>query len=474
MHSARRILVTMVAIAAAGAFRISAGDTLIVPGRYPTIQAAIDASVDGDVVLVADGVYTGPGNRDIDFRGKSITLRSASGPDSCVINCQGTEDDRHRGFWFHSGESEAAVLDGFTVRNGVVGGNVCSSFVGGGIRCDDSSPTIANCIITGNMVQDHCVARGGGVYSSGGSPRILNCEIIENDAFASDVFALGGGIYCAGGSPVIANCTIAGNTATTAAQPLSRGGGLYLNCNAQMINCVVDGNFSINGGGINQAGGSLTLVNCTVAANEISASAGSALVANCIIWTSLVGTNVTVTHSDVQGGWAGSGSNNIAQDPLFVDLAGADGDVGTRDDDLRLRPGSPCIDAAENAAVPAGYTVDRRGSARFVDDLDSPDCPQAPGGCGRAPVVDMGAHEYHLPCPWDLDHGAAVGTEDLQALLAAWGAAPPVPAVAVAVAALPRLHVAVVAPPWGRPTRASPGRSTSSASTARRGSRRTS
>lgn len=37
-------------------------DELRVPAEYATIQAAVDASVDGDVVLIADGVYTGAGN----------------------------------------------------------------------------------------------------------------------------------------------------------------------------------------------------------------------------------------------------------------------------------------------------------------------------------------------------------------------------------------------------------------------------
>ncbi|MHC4217776.1 MAG: hypothetical protein ACYSU7_04890, partial [Planctomycetota bacterium] len=49
-------------------------------GPRATIQAAIDGTVSGDVVMVADGIYTGPGNKNLDFEGRLITVRSAGGP----------------------------------------------------------------------------------------------------------------------------------------------------------------------------------------------------------------------------------------------------------------------------------------------------------------------------------------------------------------------------------------------------------
>ena len=64
---------------------------LNVPSEYTTIQDAIDTAVDGDEVIVADGIYKGDGNRDIDFLCKAITVRSENGPNNCVIDCNGTE-----------------------------------------------------------------------------------------------------------------------------------------------------------------------------------------------------------------------------------------------------------------------------------------------------------------------------------------------------------------------------------------------
>ena len=95
-------------------------DIINVPGDYRTIQTAINAAVNGDEVIVADGVYTGDGNRDINFAGKLITVRSENGPDNCIIDCEGTELENHRGFYFDGGETADAVVDGFTITNGFV------------------------------------------------------------------------------------------------------------------------------------------------------------------------------------------------------------------------------------------------------------------------------------------------------------------------------------------------------------------
>ena len=68
------------------------------PADYSNIQSAIDAAFHGDEIIVADGTYSGPGNREIDFHGKNITLRSENGPESTIIALQGG----YRGFLFQT------------------------------------------------------------------------------------------------------------------------------------------------------------------------------------------------------------------------------------------------------------------------------------------------------------------------------------------------------------------------------------
>jgi hypothetical protein len=121
-------------------------DTIHVPSNQPTIQAGIDAAVDGDTVLVADGTYTGWRNRNLDFGGKAIVVVSENGPESCIIDCS----HYGRGFHFHSGETETSIVQGFTITNGT---DDEGSKHGGAIRCiNSSSPTIKGNVIINNAV----------------------------------------------------------------------------------------------------------------------------------------------------------------------------------------------------------------------------------------------------------------------------------------------------------------------------------
>ncbi|MHC4617362.1 MAG: right-handed parallel beta-helix repeat-containing protein [Planctomycetota bacterium] len=257
----------------------------LVPDHYPTIQAAIDAAVDGDSVIVAEGVYTGSGNKNLDFHGKAITVRSTDPEDPCVvaatvIDCQNSG----RGFYFHTGEDANSILSGFTITRGFAG-------EGGGIYCSGSSPTISNCVITGNSVYDWD-AYGGGIYcGAGSSPGIINCTINNNEAQGPDAVmfpgsggdAYGGAIYCGSNShPTIDNCIISDNSAwggngydLETSGGNAHGGGIY--GDTRIKNCMISRNEAYGGFASNSANagtacgggvyGIVTMTNSTVSGN---------------------------------------------------------------------------------------------------------------------------------------------------------------------------------------------------------------
>jgi hypothetical protein len=171
-------------------------DTIRVPADMSTIQAAIDAYDSGQVILVADGLYTGDGNRDLDFAGKSIMLISENGPTKTVIDCEGDSADWHLGVILVNRDNDA-VIDGFTIRGGYTNH-------GAGILTASSSPTIRNCILTDN----HATISGGAIRCKGGSPRFINCTIVDNSSAM-----VGGSMHVIGGAtPVFENCIIAFST----------------------------------------------------------------------------------------------------------------------------------------------------------------------------------------------------------------------------------------------------------------------
>ncbi len=374
---------------------------LRVPSQYSTIQAGINASVNGDTVLVADGTYTGEGNKNLDFSGRAIVLISENGPDSCVIDLE----NFGRGFYFHSGESLASLLSGFKIVNGYLGYGWPEGG-GAGIQCaNGSSPTIENCVFNGNSADEHggaiwcntqsnpvikdCVFNGnssyygGGIYCTVTSPTILNCIFNGNSAGEN-----GGGVCCFHGSTsIIENCIFTGNTAMF-------GGGIkcWNNSSPTIKNCLLYGNSaSDNGGGIGCAYWCQpTITNCTVVGNStelgggISSTYDSELTgANNIVWgnTATAGSQVglddsstfSCAYSCIQGGWQGMG--NIAAEPLFA--ACPLGDYYLSQTASGQPVTSPCVDAG-NPASPVIIGTTRTD------------------GLQDQGVVDMGYH-YRLP-----------------------------------------------------------------------------
>lgn len=182
--------------------------TIDVPADRPTIQSGIDAAKDGDTVLVADGIYRGEGNVNIDFKGKQITVKSQNGAKATIIDCGRKAETR--GFTFHNEETNDSVLDGVTIRNGV-------HELGGGIYCNNASPTIKNCVITKNRsVAPNLKGQGGGgIYCFNSDTVITACKIIDNSANSGHgggvLFTFTGIARKTKSQPSLINCTISKN-----------------------------------------------------------------------------------------------------------------------------------------------------------------------------------------------------------------------------------------------------------------------
>src|SRR5262245_5469159 len=184
---------------------------LNVPQDYPTIQMAIDAAVNGDTVTVAPGTYA----ENINFHGKAITVASAQGPSQTTID-GGALDSVAT---FTSGESSASVLNGFTLRNGRSDFNTVGFGDGGGIRVQNSSPTI-----TGNVITANTACNGLGISVRFGSPRIQDNTITGNVRQGCSGGTGGGGIQVVGaGAAKIIDNVISNNMMTS-----SDGGGIAL------------------------------------------------------------------------------------------------------------------------------------------------------------------------------------------------------------------------------------------------------
>jgi len=314
------------------------------PADFSTIQAGIDDSDDGDTVLVADGVYTGDGNRDIDFLGKAITVKSENGPETCVIDCNGTLYEQHRGFYFHTGEDTNSVLSGFTITNG-------ASEKGGGISCDYASPTIEGNIISGNTAfpPNDVPGSGGGIRCS------YSSAVLRNNVIANNyVVGGGGGIYAAASSLILANNLITGNHAypyiSTMFNPGTGGAIWGIRSSLTITNNTIVGNYAQNlGGAIACNDASLTIVNSILRSNQPHE-------------ISVYGTDMTdATYSNIQGGRIGEG--NIDTDPCFAASGYWDDDSWINGDYYLKSQGgrwdaneggwttddvtSPCIDAGD-------------------------------------------------------------------------------------------------------------------------------
>ena len=378
-------------------------------GAYESILSG-DIGATGDDADNSYHVVTGSGvDATAVLDGFTITAGRASGvsPNDCgagmynlsgsptIINCLFTANvaDTLGGGMCNELNSSPALTDCVFLAN------ESGEAAGGMFNVDDSSPTLVNCAFTGNVA-----VLAGGMANQESQPTLFNCTFDQN---AAHIFA--GGVYNTSSDAEFTNCALRGNVVESD----SGAGGAIVNqgCSPTFANCRVLGNTASAGGGVYNCDSAARCVNCTLVGNAATGAtypygAGGAMInhagggmqaelVNCIVWqnTSATGSAITdlarsatiIRYSCIESG--NGGENNMVADPQFVDADGPNNVFGDDDDDVRLLPGSPCIDAGDNLSVPPSAAYDFEGDTRFAD----------ADGDGSV-TVDIGADEYWVDC----------------------------------------------------------------------------
>ena len=348
----KRVYIFAIALVVFASLPTSA-DIIHIPGDYPTIQEGINASSDGDTVLVQPGTYV----ENINFNGHNIVVGSlflTTGDTTYIEQTVIDGDSSGTVITFENQENYTTKIIGFTIQNGrwpigvggggilcinqsdpIIGHNIIKenrSSQGGGIRCVSSNPVIegniirnnfsntegggiwidhSNTVIYGNTITGNSGCCGGGIFCFSDS----NIVIGNNVIYGNSVDYYGGGINCLNSYPVIVNNTISENTARY-------GGGILCQNQSEIeiINTIFWGNEALNGG------------------NELHIFNGS----------------INALFCDVQGGWEGEG--NIDVDPLFRDPE--NGDFHLMADSCGDVNNSPCIDAGDPAIFDSMHGCD--------------------------------------------------------------------------------------------------------------------
>ena len=254
-------------------------------GDFLTIQEAVNAADEGNIILIRPGIYTGAGDPSdpvVDMQGKSLMLRGlTSGRSGVVINGDGVR----RGIVCDNGETESTVIENINVED-------CLSEDGAGMYCT-GSPTLRDCTFHGNIAN----GSGGGIYMDGSS------AILENCVFDLNAAEFGGGLFMLDSSPSISGGLMTSNTAS------SRGGAIRMyRSSPDLSNVEITGNSATRGGGAHiQLNSNPVFQNCQITSNSAD-SLGGGLATNSNSVASYIGCIFINNQATGDNGGQGSGA----------------------------------------------------------------------------------------------------------------------------------------------------------------------
>jgi hypothetical protein len=425
---------------------------------FRSLRPAVAAALPGDTLLLSSGLYQRSEDREVETRGKDLTIESQNGAAVTVLDLGGA------GRALRIREGGVVTVEGLTFRNGATAFSALepdAALPGGAILADSGVLNVRDCVF-----EDNAAAQGGGaIYLRGG--RIERCRFARNVAtgaatsggalivmppydqpsvftaldceFAGNQADRGGALQLGPLAATFDGCRFVANIAATRGGAIESFGGSNTSLSLLLANSLFAGNIAGEGGVLALTTTSLPLgvvrlQNATLTGNRATVSRGAGLLiqgraelymANTIqrgdvstlgrpnSLQSIFGTvEAFVERCDLEGGplafhapgatIVNYGPSNFDLDPLFADPDGPDGDPATFDDnDYRLAPASPCVDAGA-ADLLAADLGDRDGDGDTLEllplDLDGAprrvdDPAVADTGSGPAPALDLGAYE---------------------------------------------------------------------------------